>query len=113
MLIHARVQEALGMYCQKRGESGLSQKHFTKSLRIVTDLSELDEESSLNFLELENLKGIKIIVIPLNYNLVNIKKIFISFIHVTNKEYSKSMNGWLILCANKLESTLHVRIHVR
>lgn len=111
MLIHARVQEALGMYCQQRGESGLSQKHFTKSLRIVTDLSELDEESSLNFLELENLKGIKIIVIPLNYNLVNIKIILISFI--TNKEYSKSMNGWLILCANKLESTLHVRIHAR
>lgn len=108
MLIHARVQEALGMYCQQRGESGLSQKHFTKSLRIVTDLSELDEESSLNFLELENLKGIKIIVIPLLY-----KKIIIFISFITNKEYSKSMNGWLILCANKLESTLHVHIHVR
>lgn len=57
MLIHARVQEALGMYCQLKGESEHSQKHFTKSLRIVTDLTELDEESSLNFLELENLKG--------------------------------------------------------
>lgn len=57
MLIHARVQESLGKYCQHRGELDLSQKYFTKSLRIVTDLEDLDEESTLNFTELENLKG--------------------------------------------------------
>nr|XP_022299793.1 uncharacterized protein LOC111108304 isoform X1 [Crassostrea virginica] len=57
MLIHARVQEALGTYCQSRGELELSQKYFTKSLRMVSDLSELDEDSALNFMEVENLKG--------------------------------------------------------
>ena len=57
MLIHARVQEALGTYCQLRGELELSQKYFTKSLRMVSDLSELDEDSALNFMEVENLKG--------------------------------------------------------
>lgn len=93
MLIHARVQEALGMYCQQRGESELSQKHFTKSLRIVTDLLELDEESSLNFLELENLKGI---VIPLNYNFI-FKKILISFI--SNKRIFK-INEWMAYDVN-------------
>ena len=59
MLIHARVQEALGTYCQSRGELELSQKYFTKSLRMVSDLSELDEDSALNFMEVENLKGKK------------------------------------------------------
>lgn len=91
MLIHARVQEALGMYCQLKGESEHSQKHFTKSLRIVTDLTELDEESSLNFLELENLKGIYSRSVKLQF--YYFKKNLISFI--TNKEYSKSMNGWV------------------
>ncbi|XP_061187631.1 uncharacterized protein LOC133195719 isoform X1 [Saccostrea echinata] len=57
MLIHARVQESLGKYCQQRGDLDLSEKYFTKSFRIVTDLSELDEESTVNFMELENLKG--------------------------------------------------------
>ena len=57
MLIHARVQEALGTYCQLRGDLELSQKYFTKSLRMVSDLSELDEDSALNFMEVENLKG--------------------------------------------------------
>lgn len=74
---------------------------------------ELDEEFLFNFLELENLKGIKIIVILLNYNLVNIKKIFIFFIYVINKEYLKLMNGWFILCVNKFELILYVYIYVR
>lgn len=72
---------------------------------------ELDEEFLFNFLELENLKGIKIIVILLNYNLVNIKIILIFFI--INKEYLKLMNGWFILCVNKFELILYVYIYVR
>lgn len=50
----------LGRFCQDRGDKQEAEKWFVKSLRIVMDASDEEEETELD-LDLLNLKGIKLI----------------------------------------------------
>lgn len=56
LFLQAKTQEMLGRFCQERGDTQESEKWFVKSLRIVMESSEEEEETDLE-IELLNLKG--------------------------------------------------------
>ena len=59
MFLQAKSQELLGRFCQEKGDQQEAEKWFVKSLRIVMDTSDEDEETELD-LELLNLKGMNL-----------------------------------------------------
>ncbi|VDI72723.1 Hypothetical predicted protein [Mytilus galloprovincialis] len=56
LFLQAKTQEMLGRFCQDRGDKQEAEKWFVKSLRIVMDASDEEEETELD-LDLLNLKG--------------------------------------------------------